>query len=72
LSDKTIAYYYINALEKMADGKSTKIIFPMELSKLADSLGQNVAGKGLDLSSIGVTHEMVDAYLKAKKKKEKN
>ncbi|MFH1664419.1 MAG: SPFH domain-containing protein [archaeon] len=73
LSDKTIAYYYINALEKMADGKSTKIIFPMELSKLADSLGQQVTGKakGLDLSSIGVTPEMIDAYLKAKKKEKK-
>lgn len=74
LTDKTIAYYYINALEKMADGKSTKIIFPMELSKFADSLSKRVGGNAkssLDLSAIGVTPDMVDAYLKAKKKKKK-
>ncbi|PIN98254.1 MAG: hypothetical protein COT90_05265 [Candidatus Diapherotrites archaeon CG10_big_fil_rev_8_21_14_0_10_31_34] len=74
LSDKTIAYYYINALEKMADGKSTKIIFPMELSKFADSLSKRVGGEAkntLDLSAIGVTPDMVDSFLKAKKKKKK-
>ena len=35
LSDKAVAYYYIKALEKLGEGKSTKFIFPMELSKLA-------------------------------------
>jgi len=73
LSDKTIAYYYINALEKMADGKSTKIIFPMELSRFAESLSERVGKKGgLDLSSIGITPEMVKDYLEMKKKKKKD
>jgi regulator of protease activity HflC (stomatin/prohibitin superfamily) len=35
LDEKAIAYYYIRALEKMGDGKATKIIFPVELSRLA-------------------------------------
>jgi len=35
LSDKALAYYYVRALEKLGEGKSTKFIFPMELSKLA-------------------------------------
>ncbi len=71
LSDKTLAYYYITALEKMADGKSTKIIFPMELSKFAESLSQRVSGKkdSIDFSSIGVTPDMIDSYLKGKSKK---
>jgi regulator of protease activity HflC (stomatin/prohibitin superfamily) len=35
LSDKAVAYYYIKALEELGRGKSTKFVFPMELSKLA-------------------------------------
>ncbi|MCR4335681.1 MAG: SPFH domain-containing protein [archaeon] len=38
LNDKSLAYYYIQALEKLGEGKSTKFIFPMELTKLASSL----------------------------------
>jgi len=40
LSDKALAYYYIQALEKLGEGKSTKVIFPMELTRLADSIGK--------------------------------
>ncbi len=40
LSDDTLAYFYIRALEKLGEGKSTKIIFPMELSNLAKSLSK--------------------------------
>ncbi len=38
LNDKTLAYYYVKALEKLGEGKSSKIIFPMELTNLARSL----------------------------------
>lgn len=38
LSDKAIAYYYIRALERLGQGKSTKFIFPMELTRLAESI----------------------------------
>ena len=38
LSDKALSYYYIRALEKMSEGKATKIVFPMEISKLAAAL----------------------------------
>ena len=44
LSDKALAYYYIRALEKLGQGKSTKFIFPMELSKLAEAVGGRVVG----------------------------
>lgn len=44
LNDKALAYYYIRALEKLGQGKSTKFIFPMELSKLAGALGEKVSG----------------------------
>ncbi|MCX6798684.1 MAG: SPFH domain-containing protein [Candidatus Diapherotrites archaeon] len=44
LSDKALAYYYIQALEKLGEGQSTKIIFPMELSRLAESIGKGFGG----------------------------
>jgi len=36
LTDPTLQYFYLQSLQKIAEGKSTKIIFPMELSKLAE------------------------------------
>ncbi|MDO8647535.1 MAG: SPFH domain-containing protein [Candidatus Diapherotrites archaeon] len=38
LSDKALSYYYIRALERLGRGKSTKYLFPMELTQLASSL----------------------------------
>ena len=49
LDDKTLAFYYIKALEKLGEGKSTKFIFPMELTKLASSL----SGKDMSHDDIG-------------------
>jgi regulator of protease activity HflC (stomatin/prohibitin superfamily) len=54
LSDKTVMFYYIKALEKMAEGQSTKIIFPMELTQLLEKISTNIlktdkiTGKQLD------------------------
>ncbi len=49
LSDKAMAYYYIRALEKLGEGKSTKFMFPMEITKLAESIGKGVqSGSGLE------------------------
>ena len=44
LSDKAVIYYYIKALEKMAEGKSSKIIFPMELTSLLSKITGNITG----------------------------
>ena len=44
LSDKSIAYYYIKALEEMSKGKGTKLVFPMEFSKLAENIGGSLLG----------------------------
>ena len=49
LSDRAMAYYYIRALEKLGEGKSTKFMFPMEITKLAESIGKGVqSGPGLE------------------------
>jgi len=38
LNDKALAYLYIQSLQEMAKGSATKIIFPLEFSKLAQRL----------------------------------
>jgi len=38
LTNPTLHYLYLQSLQKIAEGKSTKLIFPLELSKLADNL----------------------------------
>ena len=51
LSDKALAYYYIQALEKLGQGASTKFIFPMELTHLASMVGgakSSVSQKEMD------------------------
>ncbi|MFH1199432.1 MAG: SPFH domain-containing protein [Candidatus Micrarchaeota archaeon] len=38
ISDKTLTILYVDALKKIAQGKSNKIIFPLELTSLAQTL----------------------------------
>ena len=42
LTDPTLQYMYLQALERIAEGKSNKIIFPLELSKLASGLASKI------------------------------
>lgn len=48
LSDKALSYYYIRALEKLGEGKATKLIFPMELSRLAEAIGKGSNDKEIE------------------------
>lgn len=59
LSDKSISYYYIKALEEMSRGSSTKIIFPMEFSRLAEILAGKVAPKANEKSKV---ENFIDKY----------
>lgn len=45
MSGTTLAYLYLNTLQKISDGKSNKIIFPLELSHLASLLAGKIGGK---------------------------
>ena len=44
LTDPTLQYMYLQALQRMAEGKSTKFIFPMELSRLATGFAKGFGG----------------------------
>jgi len=45
LSESTISYMYLEALKKMANGRSNKLIFPVELTKLAQVVSSKIGGK---------------------------
>lgn len=44
LTDPTLNYLYLQSLQKIAEGKSSKLIFPMELSKLAENITARIGG----------------------------
>lgn len=48
LEDPAIQYLYLQALEKIAEGKSSKIIFPLELTHLAERLGSGMSPKQMN------------------------
>ncbi len=77
LSDKALAYYYIRALEKIGESRSTKFIFPMEITKLAESITGKMAKKepSEDLNELfekyapALKKYLKEAEAKPKKKK---
>ncbi len=79
LSDKAMSYYYIRALEKLGEGKSTKFLFPMEITKLAESIaGGSKSGPALEemfkkyapaVQSLLTPQEKAQTKKRVKKKK---
>jgi len=76
LTEKSLSYYYIRALEKMADGQATKIIFPIEASKFAEALTGRLSpgkaegtSKSLSLEDIGAYAGMFKEYMDSMKQK---
>ncbi|PIN85168.1 MAG: hypothetical protein COV47_03695 [Candidatus Diapherotrites archaeon CG11_big_fil_rev_8_21_14_0_20_37_9] len=68
LGDKAISYYYIRALEKLGEGKSTKFILPLELTELAQSLSTRNLSKN-DMATLFKEYEpMLKEFLKKAKK----
>ncbi len=51
LSEPALNYLYLQTLKDVADGQSSKIIFPLEFSKLAEKIGKGVGG-GLDKEGL--------------------
>ena len=73
LSDKALAYYYVKALEKLAEGKATKIIFPLEITKIAEAIGGRAVGKNpSELETIFRKYRpVIQSYIDEQEKKEK-
>ncbi len=66
LSQPAIEYLYLEALKKMAEGRSSKIIFPIELTKLAERISGVTGRKYSD-----VEKELTNEFIKFKKEAEK-
>jgi len=61
LSDKTILYYYIKALEKVGEGQSSKIIFPMELTSLLNNISKKINAGNTNIN--GREKKQLEEYL---------
>ncbi len=73
LSEKTLSYYYIRALEEMSKGKSTKLVFPLEFSRLAQSISPNSGNaKGFDLENLEQYKSLLKDYVEKAVKEAKN
>src|SRR3989344_7154841 len=68
LNDRALAYYYIKALGKLGESKSTKVIFPMELTNLATSLSGD---KGLSSDALEGLFRKYAPLVKSLAQKEK-
>ena len=60
LDDKALAYYYIKAIENMSQGKGSRVFFPAEFSRLAESF----SGSGLLKGKEGSAGAEKAAYYK--------
>ncbi len=66
MGDRTMTYLYMETLKKVADGRASKIVLPLELSKLAHALSTHVAAKGGGpLDEEKLAQQLVGAYLKS-------
>jgi hypothetical protein len=45
LSPTTMEYLYLDTMRKIADGRSTKIVLPLELSRIAESISQTLSDR---------------------------
>jgi len=65
MGDKTLTYLYMETLKKVADGRASKIVLPMELSNLAHALSAHVAGKNGAPIDEKLAQQLIAAYLKS-------
>ena len=83
LTDPAITYLYLEALDKIARGKATKIILPLEISKIAETITRRTgANSGAApaitpdaiadaISSGSIPPELIEKYMKSIEKPDK-
>ncbi len=70
MSDNTLAYLYLDALKTISDGKSNKIIFPLEFSHLASMLSGKIPQNKGDENKINYD-QLIKEFLNNYKEKKK-
>lgn len=74
LNEKVLNYLYIKALEKISDGQSTKIFFPVQFTELAQAISSSIGAKNSDIEPLlkrAIQLNVEKAIKKAKKGKRK-
>ena len=59
MTDENIVYYYLETLRGLAEGRASKIIVPMELTKLADVFAGRVKPKGKEADKV---EDLIEKY----------
>lgn len=73
LDDKALAYYYIKAIENMSNSKGSKVFFPSEFSKLAESFTNSTQGGSSKKDAKGAEYykDLLKNYVNGAVKKAK-
>lgn len=62
LTDPAITYMYLEALDKVARGRATKIVLPLEVSKIAETITKRTGTPVGEIPSIQIPPEMIEKY----------
>jgi regulator of protease activity HflC (stomatin/prohibitin superfamily) len=62
LTDPAITYMYLEALDKVAKGRATKIVLPLEISKIAETITRRTGSPLGEIPSIQIPPELIEKY----------
>ncbi|MCX8190077.1 MAG: SPFH domain-containing protein [Candidatus Diapherotrites archaeon] len=74
LNENVLNYLYIKALEKISDGQSTKIFFPVQFTELAQAISNSIGSKNSNIEPLlkkAIQLNLEKAIKKAKRKGKK-
>ena len=59
MTNENIVYYYLQALEKLAEGKASKLVVPMELTRVGEFFSGRIQPRGSERDEV---KELIDKY----------
>ncbi len=63
LTDPALTYMYLESLDKVAKGKATKIVLPLEISKMAETITRRTSGAiGSGKQELNLPPDVVQRY----------
>ncbi|MBN2014622.1 MAG: hypothetical protein JW778_05535 [Candidatus Altiarchaeota archaeon] len=62
LTDPAITYMYLEALDKVARGRATKIVLPLEVSKIAETITRRTGKQIGEIPAINIPPELIEKY----------
>ncbi|MFA5764082.1 MAG: SPFH domain-containing protein [archaeon] len=63
LDANALSYYYIKAIENMSNSKGSKVFFPAEFSKLAQTFSSSELMKASDNTEVGKYKKLLEDYV---------